>query len=104
MNKTFRASLGNERKESGARTAIVLGGSMAGIWTARVLAELFRRFIVVERDERVPRLFLDVSHLMRPPTDLFMPGTLWRVLRQTLLPDPFRPGSSQPIHRKAQAT
>ena len=74
MKETFRTISSNERKESGARTAIVLGGSMAGIWMARVLADHFSRVIVVERDERVPRLFLDVSHLMRPPTDLLMPG------------------------------
>ncbi|HSM56701.1 MAG TPA: FAD-dependent monooxygenase [Candidatus Sulfomarinibacteraceae bacterium] len=33
------------------QTAIVLGGSVAGIWTARVLADHFARVIVVERDE-----------------------------------------------------
>lgn len=33
------------------KTAIVLGGSVAGIWTARVLADHFARVIVVERDE-----------------------------------------------------
>lgn len=33
------------------RTAIVLGGSIAGLWTARVLSEFFDRVIVIERDE-----------------------------------------------------
>lgn len=33
------------------RSVIVLGGSMAGIWTARVLAEHFARVTIVERDQ-----------------------------------------------------
>lgn len=35
---------------STARTALVLGASMAGLWTARVLAEHFDQVLLIERD------------------------------------------------------
>ena len=33
------------------REAIVMGGSMAGLWTARVLADHFDHVTIVERDQ-----------------------------------------------------
>ena len=36
-----------------SRTALVLGASMAGLWTARVLADHFDQVLVLERD-RLP--------------------------------------------------
>lgn len=38
-------------KKSNGQSAIVLGGSIASIWTARVLADHFEEVIVVERDK-----------------------------------------------------
>jgi len=38
---------------STARTALVLGASMAGLWTARVLADQFDQVLIIERD-RLP--------------------------------------------------
>lgn len=47
MNKKAK----DHSKKSNRRSAIVLGGSIAGMWTARVLADHFDDVIVVERDE-----------------------------------------------------
>lgn len=47
MNKKVK----EHSKKSNGRSAIVLGGSIAGIWTARVLANHFDEVIVVERDK-----------------------------------------------------
>lgn len=102
MKKILSAGAGSKRRKAGARTAIVLGGSMAGSWTARALAEHFSRVIVVERDERVRRLFLDASHLMRPPANLFIPGALWRLLPQTPLRYAFHPGTVRAVRGKAK--
>ncbi|MGB0389167.1 MAG: FAD-dependent oxidoreductase [Ardenticatenaceae bacterium] len=38
-------------KQNKGRTAIVMGGSMAGLWTARVLADHFDEVTIVERDQ-----------------------------------------------------
>jgi 2-polyprenyl-6-methoxyphenol hydroxylase-like FAD-dependent oxidoreductase len=40
----------NGRREDASRHALVIGGSMAGLWSARVLANHFDRVTIIERD------------------------------------------------------
>jgi len=51
MEKVWHQTPHNDRAHSGGRSAIVLGGGMAGIWMARVLADHFARVTIVERDD-----------------------------------------------------
>lgn len=45
------AEHGRLRASLKGRTAIVIGGSMAGLWTARVLVDHFDQVIILERDQ-----------------------------------------------------
>jgi pyruvate/2-oxoglutarate dehydrogenase complex dihydrolipoamide dehydrogenase (E3) component len=84
--------------------ALVLGGSMAGLLAARVLAEHYRNVTVVDRDllpghtaprrcvpqdrhakdSSVATAFIRVASFIDPPAKLFLPGLVLRVLaRQT---------------------
>lgn len=54
----------------------------------------------VPADERVRRVFLDVNHLLRPATDLFMPGVLWRVIRHSLARGSFGTAAAGVVKRQ----
>lgn len=57
----------------------------------------------VPYDEQVRRVFLDVNHLVRPATDLFMPGVLGRVLRHSLRSDTVQSAEARPVKGQARA-
>ncbi|MCS0653699.1 hypothetical protein [Cytobacillus firmus] len=42
--------LGNQKKYSRKRTAIVVGGSIAGMLAARVLSDTFEKVMIIEKD------------------------------------------------------
>lgn len=84
------------------RHAVVIGGSMAGLVTARILLPYFERVTteggrpgartrllhryidqvlqIASHDAFAQRAFMQVSHLMQPPARLFTPAIIGRVL------------------------
>lgn len=57
----------------------------------------------VPYDEQVRRVFLDVNHLLRPASDLFMPGVLWRVVRHSLRRPSVQAEEARPVKGQPHA-
>jgi 2-polyprenyl-6-methoxyphenol hydroxylase-like FAD-dependent oxidoreductase len=70
-------------------------GDRVAYWYTRKVMD------AVPHEERVRRVFLDVNHLLRPATDLFMPGVLWPVLRHSLRRDPSQPAEVKAAQRQS---
>ena len=102
MNTRANRTVPSDAQTGKDRHAVVLGGSLAGLLAARILADHFERVTLIERDayvdttavrKGIPQanhvhrtVLLRVFNLLLPPSALFRRSVLFRVVSQAIKP------------------